>query len=194
MINLFQNIDTLFTYDITPKQYPFGLDFTTLNIIILAFNLLISVYINFFGYKLRRKSDRNYQMSFDLYKNLIINNFTSFISHLWEVEKFLLETVNSNKEASEHMQLIEKTFEKIEDEQNKFYREKIPYIVAFSPEMGREIKEITETFYNNIGNLLSKMNIPLHNRNRKLLAYFGSQTDIYNNRFYELIRIYQPTT
>ena len=193
MDNLLQHVDTLYTYDLTPKHLPLGLDFTVINIIILVANLLITLWINIIGYKRRRRSDRTYQMSLDLYKMLIINNFTAFISHVLEVEKFFIQTVNSNEEDSEHLKLIERNFEKIEDIQSKFYSEKIPFVISFSPQMANELKSFAEVFYNNVGTLLSKMNSPLPERNKGLLTLFSKQREIYNNKFYGLIKKYQPS-
>lgn len=164
---------------------------TVVNILLVALNLIIGLYLNFFAFNKRKKNDRRYQMQFDLYKALIINNLNKYISHCNKVELEIKMISDSDKIGEDKIDLIQNKYVVIEDTQEEFYRNDLPLIASYSEKMCSDVKSITEAFYDNTTSILGKMNLPAI-KDKDIYSEFKNLKSKYISSIFNIIRSNQP--
>src|SRR5690606_30000717 len=181
---------TLMVKDVTNKPL---LDVTTIiNLTLIVINLSIMIYLNFRAYKKRKTEDREYQINFDLYKYLIINNIKNLLNHSWESRDLFIATLTSPLKNEERNRLIENNFEIIESIQYRFYREDLSLVRSYSNEFYFALKRRTESYYNNLIELLSKISTREVISEKKLLEEINEELSSYENDIYIFIDEFKP--
>lgn len=183
-------VDTLRVFNVTPNN-PFSIT-TLINLALIVINIAIAVYLNFFVFNKRRSSERLYQMNFNLYKSLVIDKLEKLISHCSEVEKIIKEIFNTTKTGEDLIEYTQSKFVLMEEIQEKFYREDIPYITSYSKRMSVDLKNVTEIFYDNLTELLSNFASSKSVDDKSILMKFAIFKNSYYNHIFNMIRKYQP--
>lgn len=171
--------------------------YTIINVVILIFNFLILIYLNYIAFIRRRKNERIYQQNYDLFKIIILDNIKTIIkitsdtnNEFGNVFHKCIKTISREKVIEQ----IQKSCKKIYDIQENYNNNILPIITCYSIDFRNELYSISESFFNDTINLVTKISVSFSHfeRYQKLYEKFIKTKSTFSNNLYTLLDKFKP--